>query len=54
MTGIILLFYLAVITAVFILLRPRVYFLIAAGILGLMGFASFILGLPLSVSSGYH
>lgn len=53
MTGLIILFYLLVFTTVLILLRPRVYFIITVAIVGLMGLAHFILGLPLSVS-GYH
>jgi hypothetical protein len=52
-TGFIILFYLLVLTSILILANPRVYFLITAAIVGLMGFAHFILGLPLSVS-GYH
>lgn len=37
MTGFIILFYLLSFTAAFILMAPRVYFLITAGVLGLMG-----------------
>ena len=37
MSGLIILFYLLVFTTVLILMNPRVYFLITAGVLGLMG-----------------
>ena len=53
MTGFIILFYLLLFTVILVLANPRVYFLVTVAIVGLMGFAHFILGLPLSIS-GYH
>lgn len=53
MTGFVILFYLLLLTILLILGNPRTYFLITVAIVGLMGFAHFILGLPLSIS-GYH